>query len=106
MNKKNEIKAGSFREYLNKTLKKPKYKKAYEQEKLKVFLGYQISCLRESAGLTQAELARLIGTRQSNVSRLETGNLNFTVEMLEKIAEALRAELTVKFIPHKTSRAA
>lgn len=100
------MKLTTFDEYLRKELKDPKFRKGYEQEKRKLDVGYQIFLAREKAGMTQAKLARLIGTRQSNISRLETGNYNFTVEMLEKIAKALHSEISIRFVPKHLDQAA
>lgn len=90
-----------FRTYLKKELKRPGFKKGFEAEKRKLCIGHQIFLARNQAGMTQAELAKRIGTRQSNISRLEQGNYNFTVQMLEKIARALRFRLKIALIaPH------
>ncbi|NSW53211.1 MAG: helix-turn-helix transcriptional regulator [Anaerolineae bacterium] len=53
---------------------------------------------RIAAGLTQAELARIIGTKQANISRLESGTYNPTVDLLMKIAEATGNRLEVNFV--------
>ena len=50
---------------------------------------------RLERGLTQKELAKKIGTKQSAIARLESGNYNPTVELLEKVAKALKAKLTI-----------
>lgn len=47
--------------------------------------------------MTQKELARRCGTRQSNISRLESGEANPTLAMLHKIAEATGTELVIEF---------
>lgn len=96
----------TFNEYLKKEIKNPRFKKGFEDEKQKLNLGYQIFLARESAGMTQGELARKIGTTQSNISRLEQGNYNFTVDMLERIASALRVRLRIEFIPSEFDKAA
>ncbi len=96
----------SFQEYLKRELRDPKFKKGYEEEKQKLNLGYQIFLAREKAGMTQGDLAGKIGTRQSNISRLEQGNYNFTVEMLEKIAHALNFKIRMEFVSGKLRKAA
>lgn len=45
--------------------------------------------------MTQAELAKLADTQQSNISRFESGNYNPSVEFLQKIAEALDKQLKI-----------
>lgn len=100
------MKLDSFEDYLAEELKDPEFKRGYEEEKNKLDLGYKIRQARERLGITQQELASRIGTRQSNISRLEFGNYNFTVEMLRKIADALDMSLEVKLIQKPLRRAA
>jgi transcriptional regulator with XRE-family HTH domain len=45
--------------------------------------------LRERAGLSQAQLAELVGTTQAEISRLETGERRLTVDWMARIARAL-----------------
>ncbi len=45
--------------------------------------------------MTQADLAKAIGTRQANVSRLERFDANLTLGTLEKVAQALGASLRI-----------
>ncbi len=60
-------------------------------------LGGEIAELRVKAKLSQAQLAKKIGTKQSNVTRMESGEQNFTINMLDKIAHSLGKELKVSF---------
>ena len=59
----------------------------------------QIIKLREQRGMTQADLAKAIGTRQANVSRLERFDTNLTLGTLEKVAQALGANLQIDLVP-------
>ncbi len=52
--------------------------------------GRRIRTLRESRGLTQVELARLLGLPQSNVSEMERGVRGLTVHQTVKLARALK----------------
>ena len=49
--------------------------------------------LRDRAGLTQAELARRMGTTQSSIARIESGGSLPTVEMLARLARAMGISL-------------
>lgn len=95
---RHSMKAHSFDAYLKDALKNPKFRKGYEEEKRKLDIGYQVFLARTKLGMTQTDLAHKIGTRQSNISRLEFGNYNFTVEMLSKIARALGAQLKIELL--------
>lgn len=74
--------------------------KRVAQEYKKLEPHYQlISQLIEARikrGLTQEELARKIGTRQSAIARLESGNANPTIAFLEKIAQAIGSRLIIQ----------
>lgn len=51
--------------------------------------------LRTEAGLTQAELARRMGTTQSAIARIEGGGARPTLETLERLATAVGKDLVV-----------
>jgi transcriptional regulator with XRE-family HTH domain len=51
-------------------------------------LGLEFARRRKEAGLTQAELARLMGTTQSAISKIESGRTLPTIPLLERLAEA------------------
>ncbi len=59
----------------------------------------QLLDLRLQHKLTQQQLAEKIGTKQSAIARLESGNANPSVELLQKIATALNAKLSIRFTP-------
>ncbi len=67
--------------------------------------GYQVARLRIKLGLTQAQLAERIGTKQPSIARLESGEASPSISFLEKVAEALGAEVKVSFIPKSTAYA-
>ncbi len=56
-------------------------------------IGARIQDMRESQGMTQAALAKLLKTTQSAVARIETGKQNVSADMLKKISLALRKNL-------------
>lgn len=52
---------------------------------------------RMEYGLTQKELAKKCGIKQSNISRLESGKANPTIKFLQKIAKAMDSDLHIEF---------
>ena len=71
--------------------------------------GYQVARLRMQRGLTQAQLAELVGTRQPSIARLENGTSTPSLSFLNKIAAALEAKIEVRFVaeakePYHTSK--
>ena len=53
------------------------------------------------SGLTQSELSERSGINQANISKIENGVYNPTVNILRKLAEAMNMELKIEFIPKK-----
>jgi ribosome-binding protein aMBF1 (putative translation factor) len=80
---------------LKRKLQNPDFRAAYEAEDKRIELVLQIIKLRERRGMTQSDLAKAIGTRQANVSRLERFDANLTLGTLEKVARALGASLRI-----------
>lgn len=64
-------------------------------------LGERIKDIRKEKGLSQMELAKLIGSKQGNISLLEKGALNSSIEYLSKVATALNKEIKITFINPK-----
>jgi DNA-binding XRE family transcriptional regulator len=87
-----------FEDYLNKQLKNPIFRKHYSEFGKQLEIAYQVLQLRKKEGMSQFELAKKIGTTQSNVARIEAGKQNFTTEILVKIAKALNKDLKVEFV--------
>lgn len=77
-----------------------------EKARLNVRIAEMILAAREAAGLTQSQLAKLIGTTQSVVSRLEDADYEgHSLAILQRIAAALHRTLEVRFLPgEKSSR--
>ncbi len=78
-------------------MKDPEFRKAWYDLDPEFELLEGLLKAREKEGITQEELARRIGTKQSAISRLERGAFSkATVETLKKIAEALDRKLVMK----------
>ncbi len=98
MNRTKKIqKAVDFQEYLKSQLKNPEVKKHYDEYGKRLEIAYQILRLRKQKKMSQVELAKRIGTKQSNIARLETGQQNFTTETLQKIALVFNRDLRIEF---------
>lgn len=58
-------------------------------------IAYAISSAREEKGLSQKQLSQLSGVTQCDISRIEGGVANPTIETLEKICKVLGLELRI-----------
>jgi len=79
--------------------KDPRWKAGYAKAGVEVRLAIAIAQAREKARLNQKQLAAVIGTTQSGISRIEKGAQNLTVGTLRKIAKACGQHLVIEFRP-------
>ncbi len=86
-----------FDEFLNDSLKENLIKAQYDLLHPEYAVITAIINARNKHGLTQKMLAEKIGTKQSVISRLESGGANPTIDFLKKVAEALDSGLEIKF---------
>jgi len=99
MDKRKKLqKVMDFDDYLNEQLKNPVFKKYYDEYGKQLEIAYQVLQLRKREGLSQVELAKKIGTKQTSIARLESGQQNFTIDTLQKLAKALRRNLKIDFV--------
>lgn len=97
-----------FDQYVEEMIKKhPSLKKGLERADKAWDIAGQVYDLRKKAGLTQKQLADLVGTKQSNIARLESAdNTSYTRKTLEKITKALKARLEIRIVPLDSPKSA
>ena len=75
-----------------------------QDEREKSEVAREIYNIRKNTGLTQAELAKEVGTTQSVISCLESADYNgHSLEMLRRIAHALHCRVEVHIVPENTN---
>lgn len=85
-----------WEEFKNKLMKGPAFCQAYDDLEPEYQLVKSIIEQRKLKGISQAELARKVGTRQSAIARLESGTYNPSLRFLKKVARALDAKIEIK----------
>jgi len=85
----------------------PEMAELLEQERGNLDIARKIYELRTKANLSQAELAKKVGTTQSVISRLEDADYDgHSLAMLRRIASALEQRVEIRFLPcHKLQHA-
>ncbi len=83
-----------LKQYIDRRKKRDKefaegYEEGYEQFKI----GVMLRQARESAGLTQEELALRLNTRKTAISRIENHAEDIKLSTLERVAAALGKQL-------------
>ena len=96
------MKKTNFDRYLEEQLKDPAFANRFKRAGEAWDVALQIAALRQQAGLSQKELAKLLKTSQQQVSRLESPDYEgHSLSMLRRVAEALNAHVRVIFEPEK-----
>ncbi|WP_300673456.1 helix-turn-helix transcriptional regulator [Desulfoluna sp.] len=91
----------TFDDFKNKALKNPDVKAAYNDLAPEFELRRKLIEMRLAAGLTQEEMAELMGTKKSNISRLESasGKHSPRLATLKSYADAAGFTLDLQFHP-------
>ena len=94
------MKKTNFDRYLKEQLKDPAFAARFMRAGEAWDVALQIAALREQAGLSQKDLAKLLKTSQQQVSRLESpGYEGHSLSTLRRVAEALHAQVRIVFEP-------
>lgn len=82
----------------------PELRELIAEEAVNAQVARMIYEARTAAGLTQKQLALMLGTQQSAIARLEDADYEgHSLGMLRRIAEALNQKLEVRFVPHRAA---
>jgi transcriptional regulator with XRE-family HTH domain len=97
----------NFDRYLEEQLKDPVFAERFRKAGEAWDVALQIAALRNEAGMSQAELAKEVGTTQQQISRLESPSYEgHSLSMLRRVAEVLGAKVSVQIQRGKPSRKA
>jgi len=85
----------SFKDWQGEQLQDPQFVIALNE----LEPGYQVARLRIQHGLTQSQLAEMVGTHQPSIAHLENGSRIPSLSFLERIAKALDARIELHIVP-------
>ena len=94
------MKKTNFDRYLEKQLQDPTFAARFKNAGEAWDVALQIAALREQAGLSQKDLAKLLKTSQQQISRLESpGYEGHSLSTLRRVAGVLHARVRIVFEP-------
>jgi len=94
----------SLRRLKQRWLKEPGFKEGYDALAPEFAVASMLIEARTSAKLSQAQLAKKMGTSQSTIARLESGAAKPSFSTLERFAEATGMRMRVVFEPVKAAK--
>jgi len=89
----------TFDEFLEEQLKDPEFQKEYEAIQPEMAVIRALVDARISQNLTQKQLSERTGINQADISKLENGTRNPSLNMLKRLADGLDMTLKLEFIP-------
>lgn len=89
----------TFDDMLSKQLQDKELKKEYDAIQPEMDVIRAIVDARTSLNMTQKELAERTGINQADISKLENGTRNPSVNLLKRLAEGMGMVLKIKFVP-------
>ena len=91
----------SLKDFKKKALADPEIAEEYARLSSAYTLRRQLIKIRKDAGLTQEEMAELLHTKKSNISRLENVNSKVSPKLstIEEYAKAVGYKMEVSFLP-------
>ena len=94
----------NFDRYLARKLEDPDFRARLAAADQAWNIALQLSALRQARGLTQQQVAALLGTKQQAIARLEDpAYAGHSLSMVRKYVEALGASLELTIIPTETA---
>lgn len=88
----------SYSKYKEKALQNPDVKREYDALEPEYDIIQAMIDARKSQNLTQKELSDRTGITQADISRIEKGTRNPSLEMLKRLAHGLGMQLKVEFV--------
>lgn len=85
--------------YLQEQLQDPEFAKEYEAIQPEMDIIKAIVEARISQHLTQKELAERTGINQADISKLENGTRNPSINLLKRLADGMGMTLKIEFVP-------
>ena len=89
----------SLKQYKETQMKNPEFAKEYESIQPEMDVIRAIIEARTSQNITQKELAERTGINQADISKLENGTRNPSVNLLKRLADGMGLVLKIEFVP-------
>lgn len=86
-----------FERHLQEQLKDSSFAAEYNALEIQFIFAHALIAARIEEGITQADLAKRIGTSQANISKIENGMFNPSFSMAQRIATGLGKKLNISF---------
>ena len=91
-----------FDDFFDEQMKDPEFKTEYNNLQPEFDVRRAIIDARTTQNLTQKQLSEKTGINQADISKLENGTRNPTINLLKRLADGMDMILKIEFIPKKS----
>ena len=88
-----------FREFLSEQLKEPELRAEWDALEPEFTIIQAMIDARKYSGITQKQLAERSGIAQGDISKIENGNANPSLNTLKRLASGMNMKLKIEFLP-------
>ena len=88
-----------FREFLNEQLKNPEFRSEWDALEPEFVIIQAMIDARKNSGITQKQLSERSGIAQGDISKIESGNANPSLNTLQRLASGMNMKLKIEFLP-------
>ena len=88
-----------LKELTSELMRDSEFREEYEALQPEINIMRAMMEARIEAGMTQMELSERSGISQADISRLENGTRNPSLELLKRLAAAMNTTLKIEFVP-------
>ncbi len=89
----------TLNEMLSEEMKNDEFRKEYEAIQPELDVIRAMVDARNSVNMTQKELSERTGISQANISKIENGTRNPSLNLLKRLAEGMGMTLKIEFVP-------
>ncbi len=89
----------TFDTYFQEQMNDPEFRRHYETQQPEFDIIRALVDARASRNMKQKELAEKVGMSQADISKIENGTRNPSLNMLKKLADGMDMNLRLEFIP-------
>ena len=87
-------------ELTKELMRDEEFRREYEAIQPELNITRAIFDARIRSGMTETQLSKRSGISQADISRLETGNRNPSLNLLKRLANAMNVTLRIEFVPN------
>ncbi|MCR5596606.1 MAG: helix-turn-helix transcriptional regulator [Lachnospiraceae bacterium] len=89
----------TYREFLNEKLEDPEFKKEWDELEPEYQLIKAMIHARDEQKISQRQLSDMTGITQADISKMESGEANPTLQTIKRVAKGLGMKLELVFTP-------